>query len=294
MRFLYNPFLLYIFIFLLGWPMFNSCAQIGSTEQQNGPTDSRFPYDLSAPKIDLLPRVLEEISGITFHPKFPGLLFAIEDETGNLYAYDLENRKIAWTVTFGKNGDYEEVTTDGDSFYVLRSDGSIFSFGLDTNRRIYGLKHHNKLLPAGEYEALAFSPAEQKLIAVCKVCKVDRKEKRTTGYKIDILPDDQLRLASSFSIDMDDLQRLDRSMAKTFKPSAIAYRQLTREWYVLSSIDRAIVVLDSTFTPKHIARFKRKDYKQPEGITFDSTGHLYISSEGGDITDGKLYKFNLK
>ncbi|WP_373564831.1 SdiA-regulated domain-containing protein [Sphingobacterium sp. E70] len=65
----------------------------------------------------------------------------------------------------------------------------------------------------------------------------------------------------------------------------------SNEWYILSSIDKALVVTDENFHVKSITALDPKLFPQPEGINFDSKFNLYIISEAGDQDKGIIYKF---
>jgi len=50
--------------------------------------------------------------------------------------------------------------------------------------------------------------------------------------------------------------------------------------YVISSVGKVMLVFDHTAKLKDIINFRRSIFVQPEGISFDSKGNLYISNEG--------------
>lgn len=259
--------------------------------QHNYSHSTHFPYDISSSKEYSMPKSLLEISGMTFIPGNDAQVYAIQDEDGTLFTYDLAQDKIVAEADFGKKGDYEEITTDGKYFYVLRSDGNIYSFATAKSPEKDKVKQHKDLLPKGEYESMAYDSDSHSLFVLCKECIVDKKGKSLSGYRIQIESNGELSVAGNFSLANDALQQLDKNLKKTPKPSAMARRQQSKEWYILSSIDLAIIVTDDAFHPKEVIPLKRKEFAQPEGICFDSTGNLYISSEAGKTKHGKIYAF---
>lgn len=252
-----------------------------------------FPYVLQADASYVMPTELAEISGITFVKGKTTSIYAIQDEEGLLFEYDLTNERVLEITSFGKKGDYEELTTDGKFFYVLKSNGDIYSFlksGLSADLKVFANKG---LVPEEEYEAMAFDPASGSLFLLCKACKADKKRNTVSGYMLARDGDGQLSYADQFTFQVGALSALDKRIKKTFKPSAMAKRSQSGEWYLLSSIDRALVVTDADFNPKHIVHLPRKNFEQPEGIAFDEEGNLYISSEAGRKEQGMIYRFNL-
>lgn len=263
---------------------------LGSCQSQD---TASFPYVLQADASYVMPTELAEISGITFMKGKTASVYAIQDEEGLLFEYDLVNEKVLEKVTFANKGDYEELATDGKFFYVLKSNGDIYSFlknGLSADFNVFANKG---LVPEEEYEAMAFDPASGSLFILCKACKADKKRNTVSGYILARDGDGQLSYADQFTLQVDALSALDKRIKRTFKPSAMAKRSQSGEWYLLSSIDRALVVTDADFNPKRIVHLPRKNFEQPEGIAFDETGNLYISSEAGRKGQGMIYRFNL-
>jgi uncharacterized protein YjiK len=85
---------------------------------------------------------------------------------------------------------------------------------------------------------------------------------------------------------------LDPTIKKRIRPSAMTKRVSSDEWYILSSIDRMVLLTDANFKPRKVVRFSHADFEQPEGIAFDQDENLYISSEAGKTKAGKIYQFN--
>ena len=65
----------------------------------------------------------------------------------------------------------------------------------------------------------------------------------------------------------------------TFNPSAIAIHPITKNIYILSSVGKTLLVLSSKGEIVYTVHLNRKKFKQPEGITFDEKGTMYISNE---------------
>ncbi|MFD2555516.1 SdiA-regulated domain-containing protein [Sphingobacterium tabacisoli] len=248
-----------------------------------------FSYPLASGKTYVLPDVLEEISGLTYLSTTPHTVFAIQDEDGILFTYDLERGEVTAQFQFAGSGDYEGIANDGKEFFILKSNGSIYSFAIGTTDRSK-VKHHTGLLPSGEYESMAFDSKTNRLYVLCKSCKIDKKTATTTGYILSHSSDGELAVEKTFSINTDEIRQLDKRMAKSFKPSAMAKHPINDEWYIISSIDKALIVTDETFRLKQVVRFDRKIFEQPEGMVFDENLNLYISSEAGDKGHAEICK----
>ncbi len=235
-------------------------------------------YDLNKPEKFVLNNSLHEISGISFLNGNTNDIFAIEDEDGKLYSYTLSNGNIS-KLKFGKKGDYEDVTVlDNNSFIVLRSDGSLFKFPVSAigTEKADSVQEYKNILPAGEYEGLA--AADDKLFALCKNCPGDKGKKEVSVYTVQQDSSTALSVSNSFKIDISMVQT--KGEREKFNPSGIAKHPLTKEWFIISSVNKLLVVLDEQWKVKEYFSIDPSLFNQPEGITFNNNGDLYISNEG--------------
>ena len=72
----------------------------------------------------------------------------------------------------------------------------------------------------------------------------------------------------------------------------MTWNRHTGEWYVISSINKLLVILDHDWEVKAAHQLDPKRYIQPEGLAIDNNRTLYIASERGK--KGKratVYKF---
>jgi hypothetical protein len=79
-----------------------------------------------------------------------------------------------------------------------------------------------------------------------------------------------------------------------FKPSAASIHPLTRELYIISSINKVVVIADVNGVPREVHRINPKLYKQPEGMAFTPQGDLLISNESADIGASNIFFFKYK
>lgn len=270
---------------------FSSCQANGQKEQdlsQDTTVSVNSSINLENRESFPLPEELSEISGHTFIDGNDDVVYCIQDEDGDIFAFNLKTRKIDRIIPFAKAGDYEGITNDGNFFYVLKSNGSIYSLPIDS--KLQDLKEFKGIVGKGEYESIGIDKVTGSLVVLCKSCKVDGKKDQLTGYILNLNKDGDVAFDKSFVIDLNEASRFYHKFPRVFNPSAITKKISTNEWFILSSIDKLILVTDSAFNLVNVLPFSRKLYEQPEGIAFDSNENLYISSEKGDGKSGMLYK----
>ena len=105
--------------------------------------------------------------------------------------------------------------------------------------------------------------------------------------------DGTVKSAGGFSINTKTIgEQLTGKKKGAFRPSALAKNVNTNEWYILSSVNKVLVVTDASWKIKNVYPLNPKLFNQPEGIAFDDHNNLYISNEGDLVTAGNVLKFN--
>jgi len=251
--------------------------------------ESPVGYDFSRPEKIFMKEELLEISGITFHHDNIDSAFAINDEQGKLYFFKSLKKKPGF-ARFGKQGDYEDIAIYKQRVFVLRSDGVLFSFSADSIRNKEVISHRwEKLLPKGEYESMSVNEADNRLYVLCKQC--EKEKKYITGFEFELIGD-SVNFVNSFDIDTKSL-REKYEMKFGFRASALAWNKSTKEWYILSSVNKLLLIADSGWDIKAVYQLNPKVFIQPEGIAFDANHNLYVSNEGNETRNGNVLRFML-
>lgn len=247
-------------------------------------------YQLDKPEKFLMPESLLEVSGITFNNGKNDTIYAIQDEQGRLF-------RLGWGVKkqvnakFGKQGDYEDVAIVNDQVIILKSNGNLITFPLAdaVYAEIDDAQEWKGLLPAGEYEGMYGDNATGNLYIICKNCTDDNSKNEVSGYIFHT--GDSIYQAGTFKIDVNEIKSFTGKVKRGFRPSAIAKNPLTSEWYIVSAVNKLLVVTDSNWKIKEVCMLNGNKFTQPEGIAFDTEGNLYISNEGDDFSQGNIMKF---
>ncbi|SDZ91416.1 SdiA-regulated [Arachidicoccus rhizosphaerae] len=280
-----------------------------STAPESAAAQNDFAYRLSQPTaVYQLPEELREVSGIRFLQSDSLHIYAEQDEKGRLYQLAPGDKQANY-VDFGKDGDYEDLVFLGGKAIFLRSDGDLFSIDLPasftaTPTKTVEVQHIHRLVPKGEYEGLYADTATSQLYMLCKQCAKEDHKKSTSVYRLDLNGGKWVR-GASFQVDVTRISemayaRQTKQKGKkkkhepatiNFKPSAICRNPATGEWYLLSSINKMLVVTGSDWQVKSVQPLPPGLYPQPEGMCFDKDGNLYISNEGQSPGGATLLKF---
>ena len=239
----------------------------------------------------VLPIELDEISGIAWISD--NLVACIEDEDGIIFIYDLSAKKVVEKIDFGTPGDYEGIAVDKEDVYVLRSDGVIFqvaSYRKNSKetthfKTLFGIKNN--------MESLTMDSKNDRLITITK----DR-DPYSDDYKgLYQIPLESKEMDENpiLKIDMKDhaFKEYQKKKAyKNFNPSDLAIHPITGDYYVLEGKTPRLIIMDKDGAIKSFYKLHKKDFPQPEGITFAPDGTLYISTEAHG-TQGAILQVTL-
>ena len=244
--------------------------------------DEPFPaaYSLNDFQMIVLQDEMEEISGLEWVGK-EGLL-AIEDESPIVYSLDPQTGKILQKEKFGKkNSDIEDISWINDVAWVLQSDGTLYEVTSVFNEKSESTKYEFPIDKKRDMEAMVISEDGASIYVFCKSCKWDNSANEASVFRFD-LSSKSYKTPVFTTIkrsDMEALLKADELKDLEIEPAAAAFHPIEKELYVLSSSGKWLMIADANFQPKEVYRLNRKIFKQPEGITFDPKGNMYISNE---------------
>jgi hypothetical protein len=245
-------------------------------------------YDMKKPYQFKLPLELDEISGVSFYPK-DSTIFAINDEKGWLYKIHVGPKKEIDRWKFASGADYEDVVMLDSTFYVLQSHGTIIRINFLPSRNLVTKEFPFPFGVENEFEILYYDDMRKRLILICKDCDSDKKSFLTT-YSFD--PVTEQFSNSSFTIRVDSIAASLGVKKFRFKPSAASINPADSSLYIISAINKILVVTDRDGRLKKAYPISPAWFKQPEGIAFTSWGTMIISNEAADVGVADLLIFS--
>lgn len=223
-----------------------------------------------------LPAILKEISGIAYLDE--NRFACVQDEEGSIFIYNIASKQIEKKIHFAGTGDYEGITVNGQTAYVVRADGKLFEVNLngkEDNAREYS----TSLTVEQNVEGLCFDAGNNRLLLAIKndepgnvnykgiyTFDLSRKEfKKEPVYKIDLTNE----MVKGFG----------GKKNKSVMPSAIGIHPATKEIYITDGPKSELLILDKSGNMKKLLQLG-KEFAQPEGLTFNPQGEMFISNEG--------------
>lgn len=285
----FKQFMIYIFPLVLMMGL-NGCKP--SKKAFSSPPG----YDLNNPEKFNMPESLLEISGIAFYKDKSDTVYSIQDEDGRLFRQSWMNKKQKHVV-FGSKGDYEDLAILNETIMVLESNGTlyVFPFAQAVQKEVSDLKIFKDMLPKGEYESIYADNQTNQIYLLCKNCKGDKKDKTMSGSiftynaaKKELIP------SGDFSMDLSGMIEREEILKTGLKASALTRDPHSGEWYILSSVNKVLVVATPDWKVKSVHRLNSSVFNQPEGLAFDNQMNLYISNEGDELSAGNILKFKHK
>jgi len=230
-------------------------------------------YDLDSPSaVFELDDELEEISALSLGPD--GLLLAVQDEDGYIYRLDPESGEVVRRDHFEGSGDYEGIEWVGDWIYVLESNGHFYRTPADQPSRSETIRIRLDLPGRCDAEGLGWNERRQEFLVACKDADGMRGKKGRSVFAFE--QDGTLKGISHFFTDT-PLKAAGLDGVKAFRTSAVAVHPVSGRIFLLSSDDPSLCQVNAG--RMSCQNLDLKTMRQPEGITFDADGALWISSE---------------
>ena len=228
-----------------------------------------------------LPDELVEISGIAFTD--PNEVAGVQDEAGTIYLYDLAGKKITARIPFGGSGDYEGIAVNGSTAYVVRADGTLYEVANYKNGKPAVKQYRTGLTVNQDVEGLAYDARNNRLLLAIKGEEPGNADYKGI-YAFD-LATKKMDKAPVHRIQLNDPVFKGGSEKKKkdiMQPSDLAVHPTTGELYITEGAKPKLLVLDASGKAKNLYKMSTKEFSQPEGISFNEGGELFISNEGGN------------
>jgi uncharacterized protein YjiK len=297
-----------------------TCGNQSSTTK-NASTNTvkdTLPYDLSNPSSSFkLDASLKEISGLTATTK-QGQLACLQDESGQLVYLDAQTGKATPSVIFQNTGDFEGIEFVHDTMWATTSKGKLVKvWNMDKtpfDSQVFKIDN----LKTANIEGLGYDKLNNRLLLSAKGDKKDDSQLRTVwAFDLEKQASSQTNRDAStvkkaFDIQLTDFQtflkeKSEKQYAKLIKdyienpaatgfefgPSGIAIHPLSGHIYIVSSVNRTLVVLSAEGKILEMAKLDKILFPQPEGLCFDAEGTLYISNEAKDNPNASLLVFKM-
>ncbi len=262
----------------------------------------KYYYDLKDQEDKFfLPYVLEEISGLSMANDEE--LAMVQDESGKVFFYNIQERAITNSLDFARPGDFEGVEVVGQHIFVIKSKGDLFDINLDDYPPSIK-KIETPLKSDNDVEGLGYDPLTNSMLLACKD-DGDIKGNKVKGravysYSLEDSSFIEKEILSFSSNKMEDyFERVkggdyDEKRIK-FMPSGIAVHPKDNHFYLLASRGKMIFVMNRANEIIGSYPISPRVLNQPEGICFDKNGDMYLSSEGeGDRGYIVLFKMKTK
>lgn len=226
-----------------------------------------------------LPQELKEISGLEWVGK--DQLWAVEDESAEIFRINPQTGDIIQKMKFGKKADFEDLVVIDGTAWILQSNGDIYKvtdpFGTTSETTQFEFPNIGKR----DMETLLASENKKALWIFCKDCEIDKGSEGASAFKFDLetLQFDITPFHKLESKDLKPLLQNQNSKSLKIQPSAAAFHPIEKKIYVISSSGNWLSIMGADLNPLEVHRLDPILFKQPEGITFDPAGNLYISNE---------------
>ena len=226
-----------------------------------------------------MPGILREVSGIEFIDK--NRFACVQDESGVVFIYNTSTQKIESELDFGAAGDYEGIALVNKTAYVVRSDGKIFELKDITTKSPHIKEYATTLTAKSDVEGITYDQKGKRLLLAIKGDEPGNVAfKGIYGFDLN---SKKLNKNPEYKIDLNDTvfaNATGKKLGSRIQPSDIAVHPKTGDIYILEGTNPQLLVLDSEGKIKNRYKIKGADFTQPEGMTFNPAGELFISNEG--------------
>ncbi len=218
---------------------------------------------------------LHEISGLSTGRE-DSILLAVQDEKGIVFHISKADGRTIKSEKFARKADYEGIQMINHDIFIISSNGDIYQY--DSLKQT--TRYKTFLNSRYDVEGLGYFHSADVLLVACKEAGKGNKKTHRSIFGFD-LKTKELNSKPFLSLDSKIIARkLVRDPVKYyFKPSAICVDE-NEDIYILSSVGKALIIVNKTGVLKASVNLDPAVHGQPEGITIDENGILYIANEG--------------
>lgn len=239
-----------------------------------------------------LPEELTEISGLS---NIDDQRFAcVQDELGKIFIYNTASASIEKEISFGATGDYEGLAVVDKTVWVLRADGKLFEVSnIDASKPVTK-EYSTHLTIKQDSEGLCYDKKNNRLLIAIKGAEIATEDYKGI-YAFD-LASKKMDQQPVFKIDLlNEVFESNGSGKKkkgSINPSGISIHPVSGEMYITDGRNSKLLITGATGIIKKLHQLNSKEFSQPEGITFNAAGDLFIANEGtnqpGNIVQIKI------
>jgi uncharacterized protein YjiK len=241
----------------------------------------------------LLPAPLNEVSGITLTSD--GRLVAHGDEYGRISVMDPRRGVLLKEFSIGAKADFEGITYTSGTFYMVASNGQIYSFreGNAGQRVTYSLLD-TRLGKECEFEGITFDHRRNALLLPCK--NVERPELRDNVviYVYSLNPTSAQRI-THIAIPIENV--IGENGWTTFRPTDIAIDPHSGHYVLVAAQERGLLEIEPNGSVIHSMSLPggEDEHPQAEGVAIAEDGILFVSDEAaGRRASITLYRWPLE
>lgn len=227
-----------------------------------------------------MPEVLTEISGLSY---LDDQRFAcVQDELGKIFIYNIVSSTIEKEISFAGAGDYEGLAVVNEDIWVLRADGKLFEVSRVNVADPVIKEHGTHLTLKQDSEGFCYDKKNNRLLIAIKGAELDTDDYKGI-YAFDIASK-KMDQQPVFRIDlMDEVFEKNgtgKKKKRAMNPSGISIHPVNGDMYITDGRSSKLLITDAAASIKKLYQLNTNDFAQPEGITFNAAGELFISNEG--------------
>jgi uncharacterized protein YjiK len=232
--------------------------------------------DKTAPIAEwIMPPQLREISGLALTSR--GTVLTHDDNAGRIYEIDPKTGVMlkGFSLLGNQKEDFEAITIAGDDIYLMASDGKLFRFreGAD-GQQVQFQMFDTGLGKECEFESMVYESDSTRLLMACKRFLDKKAPKELLIYRLPL----PLNRATITAMNVPIKDVIGDNKWKNFRPSDIAIDPNTKNYVIISSKEKGLVVLNPDGEVLRSGPLPG-DHRQAEGVAITRDSILMISDE---------------